>query len=148
MDFLPCLIPGSLSSRINATLAAVQNESNNGYNYLWRVLELTVPGFDPVISIQTLQWLDCNDIFQFSKLYLLYFCLQAMMHYHFTNCMRSGIFFCAIQYSNYADTVTLPSSHMSTISRRTTTWGSYPPISNCMALLRVSTSMHKPAYKT
>jgi hypothetical protein len=63
MNFLPRLIPRSLSSCINATLIAVQNESNNGYNYLWRVLELAVPGFDPVISIQTPQWLDCNNIF-------------------------------------------------------------------------------------
>ncbi len=112
MDFLPCLIPGSLSSHINATLAAVRNESNNGQDYLWRVLELTVPGFDPVISIQTLQWWDCNDIFQFSQAYLLYFCLQAKMHYHFTNRTRSGIFLCAIQYSDYADTVTTLQSHV------------------------------------
>jgi hypothetical protein len=34
MDFFQRLIPRSLSSRINATLAAVQNKSNNGYNYL------------------------------------------------------------------------------------------------------------------
>jgi hypothetical protein len=53
MDFLPCLIPGSLPSRINATLAAACCETNNGYNYLWRVLELTVPGFDPVVAILT-----------------------------------------------------------------------------------------------
>jgi hypothetical protein len=64
MDFLPCLIPGTLSLHVNATLTVVRNESNNGYNYLSRVLELTVPGFNPVIPIQTLQWLDCDDIFQ------------------------------------------------------------------------------------
>jgi hypothetical protein len=102
MDFLPRLIPGSLSAHINATLAAVRNESNNCQDYLWRVLELTVPGFDPVISIQTLQWWDCDDIFRFSQAYLLYFCLQAKMQYHFTNRTRSGIFLCAIQYSDYA----------------------------------------------
>jgi hypothetical protein len=111
-DFLPCLIPGSLSSHINATLAAIQNESNNSYDYLWRVLELTVPGFDPVISIQTPQWLDCNDIFRFSQAYLLYFPLQAKMHYHFTDHTRSGIFFCAIQCTDYANTVTTFQSHV------------------------------------
>jgi hypothetical protein len=103
MDFLPCLIPGTLSSRINATLAVVCNESKNGYNYLWRVLELTVSGFDPVIPIQTLQWLDCKNIFQFSQAYLLYFCLQAKMHYHFTYCTRSSIFLHAIQNSDRHD---------------------------------------------
>jgi hypothetical protein len=49
MDFLPRLIPGSLSLQFNVTLASVRYKSNNGYDYLWRVLELTVPGFDPVI---------------------------------------------------------------------------------------------------
>jgi hypothetical protein len=112
MDFLPRLIPGTLSLHINATLAAVRNKSNNGYDYLWRVLELTVPWFDPVIPIQTPQWLDCNDIFQFSQAYLLYFCLHSKMHYHFTDCTRSGIFLCAIQHSDYADTVTTLQSHV------------------------------------
>ena len=106
MDFLPCLIPGTLSLCVNATLATVCNKSNNGYDYLWRVLEFSIPGFDPVIPIQTPQWSDCNNIFQFSQAYLLYFCLQAKMHYHFTDCTRSGIFLRAIQHSNYVDTVT------------------------------------------
>ncbi len=106
MDFLPCLIPGTLSSHINATLVARCNKSNNGYDYLWRVLEFSIPGFDPVIPIQTPQWSDCDNIFQFSQAYLLYFCLQAKMHYHFTDCTRSGIFLRAIQHSNYVDTVT------------------------------------------
>ncbi len=112
MNFLPRLIPRTLSLHVNATLAAVRNESNNGYNYLWRVLDLTVPGFDPVIPIQTLQWLDCDNIFQFSQAYLLYFCLQAKMHYHFTDCTRSSIFLCAIQHSNYVDPVTTLQSHV------------------------------------
>jgi hypothetical protein len=75
MDLLPRLLPGSLSSRINATLAAVGCETNNGYDYLWRVLELTVPGFDPVVAIQTPQWTDSDDIFHFAQAYLLFFWL-------------------------------------------------------------------------
>jgi hypothetical protein len=112
MDFLPRLIPGTLSSRVNAALTAVRNKFNNEYNYLWRVLELTVPGFDPVIPIQTLQWLDCNDIFQIPQAYLLYFCLHAKMHYHLTDCTRSGIFLHAIQHFDYTDTVTTLQSHV------------------------------------
>ncbi len=42
-DFLPRLIPGTLSLRINTTLTVVRNESNNDFNYLWRVLELLCP---------------------------------------------------------------------------------------------------------
>jgi hypothetical protein len=56
MDILPRLILGTLSSRINATLAAVCCKSNNGYGNSWRVLELTVPRFDPIVPILTPQW--------------------------------------------------------------------------------------------
>jgi hypothetical protein len=82
MDFLPRLIPGTLSSHINVTLAAVRCKTNNGYNYLWRILELTVPGFDPIIPILTPQWHKSEDIFHFAQSYLLYFRLQSKMHYH------------------------------------------------------------------
>ncbi len=51
MELVPRLIPGSLSPQLNATLVLVRFESNNGYDYLWRVLELTVPGFDPTVPI-------------------------------------------------------------------------------------------------
>ncbi len=51
MELLPHLILGWLSPQINAALASVCYEMNNGYNYLWHVLELTVPGFGPVIPI-------------------------------------------------------------------------------------------------
>jgi hypothetical protein len=54
IDFLPRLIPGTLSMHMDAMLAAVQSESNNGYDYLWRVLELYVPGFDPIVPIHPL----------------------------------------------------------------------------------------------
>jgi hypothetical protein len=112
MDFLPRLIPGTLLSRINATLAAVQSKSNNGNDYLWRVLELTVPGFDPVVPIQTPLWTNYEDIFHFSQAHLLYFQLQTKMHYHFMDRTRSGIFLRAIQHSDYADTVTTLQSHV------------------------------------
>jgi hypothetical protein len=92
MDFLPHLIPGTLLSRINATLMAVRCKTMNSYDFLWRVLELCVPGFDPVVAIQTPQWADCNDIFLFAQAYLLYFHLQDKMHYHYTDWTRSGIF--------------------------------------------------------
>ena len=107
MDFLPRLIPGTLSSRMDATLAAVRSESNNGYDYLWRVLELYVPGFDPVVPIHPPQWADSNDMFHFAQAYLLFFRLQGKMLYHYTDRTRSGIFLRAILHSDYADTVTL-----------------------------------------
>ncbi len=44
----------------------------NGYDYLYRVLELYVPGFDPVLAIKTPRWEDSDDIFHFTQAYLLY----------------------------------------------------------------------------
>jgi hypothetical protein len=126
MDFLPCLIPGTLSSRINATLVAVWCETMNGYNYLWRVLELYVPGFDLVVAIQTPQWADSEDIFHFAQAYLLFFRLQGKMHYHYTNRTRSGIFLCAIQHSDYANTVTTLQSHVNSYREEYDT-GFLPP---------------------
>jgi hypothetical protein len=82
MDFLPRLILATLLLRINATLTAVQCESMNGYHYLWRVLELYVPGFDPVMVIETPRWEDSDDIFHFAQAYLLYFCLQGKVYFH------------------------------------------------------------------
>jgi hypothetical protein len=138
MDFLPWLIPGTLSSHINATLAAVRCKTNNGYVYLWCILELTVPGFDPIIPILIPQWHKSEDIFHFAQSYLLYFRLQSKMHYHYTDCVRSSMFLWAIQNLDYADTITtlqshvnlyhedcetsfLPPHHVSTGSRRATT---------------------------
>jgi hypothetical protein len=40
MELLPHLIPGRLSPQINAALASDHYEMNNGYDYLWRILEL------------------------------------------------------------------------------------------------------------
>jgi hypothetical protein len=112
MDFLPWLILGTLSLRINATFVAVHCKSNNGYYYFWQVLELMVPRFDPVVPILTPQCADLEDIFHFSQAYLLYFCLQAKIHYHFTDHVLSSVFLRAIQHSNYADTVTTLQSHV------------------------------------
>jgi hypothetical protein len=68
-------------------------------------LELTVLGFDPIIMIIFPSWGDCADIFNCAQCYLLYFCLQAKMNFHYDDCTRSGIFLRAIQQSDYANTV-------------------------------------------
>jgi hypothetical protein len=85
MELLPRLIPGSLSPQLNATLTLVCYESNNGYDYLWRVLELTIPGFDPPVPIHAPIWSDVEDIFQFAQAFLLFFRLQAKVKFHCDN---------------------------------------------------------------
>jgi len=112
MELLPRLIPGSTSSPINAALASVQYESNNGYDYLWRVLELTVPGFDPANSIMVPVWSGMDDIFSLAQEFLLYFHLQEKLNFHFDDRRRSNIFLRAIQSSQFADTVTVLQSQI------------------------------------
>jgi hypothetical protein len=126
MDFLQHLIPGILSLQFNATLAAARSESNNGYDYLWRVLKLMVPGFNPVVPIQTPQRLECDNIFHFSQAYLLYFRLQTKMHYHYNDWTRRGIFHCVIQHSDYTNTITTLQSHMN-LYRKEYNTGFIPP---------------------
>ena len=126
MDFLPRLIPGTLSTCMDATLAAVRYESNNGNDYLWRVLKLYVPGFDPIVPIHPPQWADSNDVFHFAQAYLRFFRLQGKMLYHYTDRTRSGIFLRAILHSDYADTVTLLQSQVNSYREEYDT-GFLPP---------------------
>ncbi len=49
------LLPRHLSttnSEIHAKLSSIHVESKNGCDLFWRVLELTVPGFDPTVPLQ------------------------------------------------------------------------------------------------
>ena len=46
MEVLPRLLP-DLDSQVTSLVTVVRAESNNGFDLLWRVLELAVPGFDP-----------------------------------------------------------------------------------------------------
>jgi hypothetical protein len=112
MELLPWLIPGSISPHVNATLALVRYKSNNGYNYLWRVLDLTVPGFDPTVPIQAPIWSDVEDIFHFAQAFLLFFCLQAKVKFHYDDLTQCGMFLHAVQFTEYADTVTTLQSHV------------------------------------
>jgi hypothetical protein len=112
MELLPHLISGRFSPQINAALASARYKTNNGYDFLWRVLELTVPGFNPVIPIQTPIWSDIGDIFRFAQAYLLYFRLQGKMNVHYDDRTRSGIFLQAIQYTEFSDMVMTLQSHV------------------------------------
>jgi len=112
MELLPWLIPVTLSPQVSAVLASVQYESSNGYDYLWRVLELAVPRFDPTVPITVPSWADADDIFHFAQAYLLYFRLHAKLNFHYDDRTHSGIFLRAIQFSEFADTVTTLQSHI------------------------------------
>jgi len=112
MELLPWLVPVTISPQVSAVLASVRYESNNGYDYLWHVLELTVPGFGPTVSITVPSLADADDIFHFAQAYFLYFRLHAKLNFHYDDRTRSGIFLRAIQFSEFADTVTTLQTHM------------------------------------
>jgi hypothetical protein len=118
MDLLPKLIPGSLSPQINAALASVHYESKNGYDYLWCVLEVIVPGFDPVVPIQIPIWADYE--FWFAQALSWEYrrhvgdmsatCrrhvgnMSATCQRHVKMWMNLGIFACGCQHQNSPDT--------------------------------------------
>jgi len=106
MDILPRLLP-TTESEITSAIATVGFESNNGYDLLWRVLELTVPGFDPTVPILPPTWHRDSDVFDFCHAHLLYFRLQAKKNNYFDARTRTSIFLRAIADSEYADIVTL-----------------------------------------
>ena len=91
MDILPRLLP-TTSSEIMSAIATVGFESNNGYDLLWRILELTVPGFDPTVPILPPTWSRDFDVFDFCHAHLLYFRLQAKKNNYFDVRTRTSIF--------------------------------------------------------
>ena len=107
MELLPWLIPATLSPQIGAAIASVCHETGNGYDFLWHILALLVPGFDPTIPIQAPIWSEVVDIFSFAQEYLLFFRLQAKLNFHYNDRTRSGLFLRAVQSSQFADTITL-----------------------------------------
>ncbi len=69
---------------INATILVVRNSYPNGYDLLWRVLALYVPGFDPTIPIAQPVWRKDSEVLDYSQSDLLYFRLQAKKGIYYT----------------------------------------------------------------
>ena len=112
LELLPWLIPSTLSPQVGAAITSIRYDTGNGYDFLWRILELTVPGFDPTTPIQAPIWSEILDIFSFAQEYLLFFRLQAKQNFHYNDRTRSGLFLRAVQSSQFADTITLLQSHI------------------------------------
>ncbi len=51
MDLLPFLLPVNSIPRVSATVAAVTMASNNGYNLLFRIMDLSIPGFNLTLPL-------------------------------------------------------------------------------------------------
>ena len=83
----------------------VRMESNNGYDLLWRILELTVPGFDPTFPVKIPTWSD-EGIFDFAQAFQLYYRLLSKKGDFHDNKTRSTTFLQAINDYTFADLIT------------------------------------------
>ncbi len=73
MDLLPHLLLVNSIPRVSTTVAAVTMESNNGYNLLFRIMVLSVPGFDPTLPLLAPLWTSSTDLFEFCHSHHFYF---------------------------------------------------------------------------
>ena len=101
IEVLPRILP-KLHSQVNTIIAMVRQESNNGYDLLWRILELGVPGFDPSVPIRVPVWKD-DDIFDFAAAFCLYYRLLAKKGMQYDDRSRSVTFLQAITAPAYVD---------------------------------------------
>ena len=105
LEVLPRLLPLT-NTEVVSLVSAVSNASRNGYDLLWRILELFVPGFDPTVPIAQPTWSRDSTILEFCQSHLLYFRLQAKKNVFFSARDRTNIFLRAVAPSEYADIVT------------------------------------------
>jgi hypothetical protein len=106
LEILPRLLPTS-NTKVMAIVSAVLNALRNGYNLLWRILELFVPSFDPTVPIAEPLLTRDSTILEFCQSHLLYFHLQVKKNVFFMARDCTNIFLCAIAPLEYADIVTM-----------------------------------------
>ena len=87
-------------------------ESKNGYDLLWRVLELAVPVFDPTVPLNQPTWDRDGGILELGRRYELYFRLQSKKHVFVGARDRTTMFLKAIASSEYADIVSTMQSNV------------------------------------
>jgi hypothetical protein len=90
MELLPHLLLRS-DTEVNSLINMVCTESGNGYDLLWQILELTVPGFNPANPIKLPIWHD-EGIFGFAQALLLSFRLQSKKGVYYDNQTHSTSF--------------------------------------------------------
>ncbi len=104
MELLSRLLPHS-DTQVSSLINMVRMESGNGYDLLWRIMALSVPGFDPTLQVKISVWSN-DDIFEFALSFLLYFCLQAKKGVVQDDRTHSISFLNAISEPAYADAIT------------------------------------------
>ena len=105
MDVLPRLLPHK-ESVVESAIFSVSVDSNNGFDLMWRILELAVPGFKSMNPVQVPTWTPQTYVLSFCREHLLYFRLQSKHNMFFSARTQTNIFLWNIQLSEYADVVT------------------------------------------
>jgi hypothetical protein len=62
MDILPRVMPERIQ-HLGTLIIPVRADSNNGYDLMWRIMALRVPGFDPTLHVASPVWEDYLDVF-------------------------------------------------------------------------------------
>jgi hypothetical protein len=140
MEIIPRLLL-TTDSQVSSLVLVVQAESNNGYDLLWCILKLSVPGFDPAIQINVPIWIG-DDIFEFCLLFVLYFRLlvkKGLVHDEWT---KSITFLQAVQEPAYVDVITTLQAHVHTFQSED--FGYLPP-NLCMMGLAAQMNKHAKA---
>jgi hypothetical protein len=111
MEVVPRLLPDHIA-RLTTTIATVRGDSNNGFDLLWRLMALAVPGFDPAQHVSAPVWDDYRDIFDFCHAHVLYFRLQAKRGLYYDDRTRSSTFLRAIHQPEYIEVITTLQTHI------------------------------------
>ena len=106
------MLPNS-DSQVTSLVTVVRVEWNNGFDLLWRVLELAVPGFDPSLQTSAPVWIG-DDIFDLCLSYVLYFRLQAKKGLVHDERTKSLTFLQAVRELAYMDVITTLQAHIDT----------------------------------
>ncbi len=138
MEVLLRLLP-DMDSQVTSLVTVVRAESNNGYNLLWWVLELIVPGVDLSLQLSAPVWMG-DDIFDFCLSFVLYFRLQSKRGLDHDNRTKSLTFLQAVQEPAYVDVITTLQAHIDTY--QAPDFGYLPPN---LCLMGVSAQMNKNA---
>ena len=112
MEVLPRLL-SNVDSQVTSPVTVVRAELNNGYDLLWRVLELIVLGIDPSLQLSAPVWMG-DDIFNFCLSFVLYFRLQSKRGLNHDNHTKSLTFLQVVWEPAYVDVITTLQAHIDT----------------------------------
>ncbi len=104
MEIIPCLLP-TYDSQVPSLVMVVRAESNNGYDLLWWVMELSILGFNSMLQISAPVGMG-KGIFDFFLSYVLNFCLQVKKGLLHDNRTKSIMFLQAVHDPAYIDVIT------------------------------------------